>query len=52
MKYISIFFVVLVIWIAAILMALSRQETDQIFRLFVATVFCTCILFLIGFAKK
>lgn len=52
MKYISIFFVILIIWIAAILMALSRPDTDEIFRLFVATVLSTCILFLIGFAKK
>lgn len=52
MKYISIFFTILLIWIAAILMALFRESDDQTFRLFLATVTCTTILFMIGFAKK
>ncbi|MEM6998180.1 MAG: hypothetical protein AAF413_04715 [Patescibacteria group bacterium] len=52
MKYISIFFTILLIWIAAILMAIFREADDQTFRLFFVTVLCTTILFMIGFAKK
>ena len=52
MKYISIFFTIMLIWVAAILMALSRNDTDEIFKLFAATVASTVVLFLIGFAKK
>lgn len=52
MKYISIFFTILLIWIAAVLMAVSRSNTDEIFKLFAATIASTTILFLIGFAKK
>ena len=53
MKYLSIFFTVLLIWIATILMAFSRNDDpEEVFRLFLVVVGCTLVLFLIGFAKK
>ena len=52
MKYISIFFTILLIWIAVVLMALSRSDSDKIFQLFFATIVSTVVLFMIGFAKK
>lgn len=56
MKYISIFFTVLLIWIAVVLIAVFRGgETagdGDILRLFFITIAGTLILFLIGFAKK
>lgn len=52
MKYLSIFFTILFIWIAVILMALTRESTKEIFQLYLAVMVSTVILFLIGFAKK
>lgn len=52
MKYLSIFFTILFIWIAVILMALTRDDTTEIFQLYLAVMLSTVILFLIGFAKK
>lgn len=52
MKYLSIFFTILFIWIAVILMALTRDSTSEIFQLYLAVMLSTVILFLIGFAKK
>jgi hypothetical protein len=52
MKYISIFFTILFIWIAVLMMALTRDETNEIFQLYLAVMISTIILFLIGFAKK
>jgi hypothetical protein len=52
MRYVSIFFTILLIWIAVILMALTRENAGEIFQLFLAVVVCTVILFMIGFAKK
>ncbi|MDQ3123399.1 MAG: hypothetical protein M3Q14_01795 [bacterium] len=52
MKYLSIFFTILFIWIAVILMALTRDNTGEIFQLYLAVMISTFILFMIGFAKK
>ncbi len=52
MKYLSIFFTILFIWVAVILMALTRDNTSEIFQLYLAVMLSTVILFLIGFAKK
>jgi hypothetical protein len=52
MKYLSIFFTILFIWVAVILMALTRDKTSEIFQLYLAVMLSTVILFLIGFAKK
>jgi hypothetical protein len=52
MKYISIFFTILFIWIAVVFMAFSRSDTNEIFELYLAAMVSTIILFLIGFAKK
>ncbi|MCA9347305.1 hypothetical protein KC930_01830 [Candidatus Saccharibacteria bacterium] len=52
MKYASIFFTILFIWLAIILMALTRSNTTEIFQLYLAVMGCTLVLFLIGFAKK
>lgn len=52
MKYASIFFTILFIWLAIIIMAFTREDTNEIFQLYLAVMGCTVILFLIGFAKK
>ena len=52
MKYLSIFFTILFIWVAVLLMALTRDNTTEIFQLYLAVMASTVILFLIGFAKK
>jgi hypothetical protein len=52
MKYASIFFTILLIWVAVILMALTRQDAHQIFELYLAVIISTLALFLIGFARK
>jgi len=52
MKYISIFFTILFIWLAVILMAFARTHTGEIFKLYLAVMISTLVLFLIGFAKK
>lgn len=52
MKYLSIFFTILFIWVAVLLMALTRSETAEIFQLYLAVMVSTLILFMIGFAKK
>lgn len=52
MRYASIFMTILFIWIAVILMALTRHNADEIFQLYVAVMICTVALFLIGFARK
>jgi len=51
-KYASIFFTILLIWIAVILMALTRQSAGQIFDLYLAVIVSTLALFLIGFARR
>jgi len=52
MKYLSIFFTILFIWVAVILMALTRENSSEIFQLYFVVMVSTVILFLIGFAKK
>lgn len=52
MKYASIFFTILLIWIAVILMALTRHNSSEIFQLYLAVIVSTVALFLIGFARK
>jgi uncharacterized membrane protein YeaQ/YmgE (transglycosylase-associated protein family) len=52
MKYISIFFTILLIWVAVILMAITRNNSTEIFELFLAAIGSTVVLFLIGFARK
>ena len=56
MKYISIFFTVLLIWIAVILIAVFRggeaAGPGDILKLFFIAIAGTLVLFLIGFAKK
>jgi hypothetical protein len=52
MKYLSIFFTILFIWIAVIVMAITRDKTSEVFALYIAVMISTLILFLIGFAKK
>jgi len=52
MKYLSIFFTILLIWIAVILMALTRNDTKEIYELYLLVTTCSTVMFLIGFAKK
>ena len=52
MKYASIFFTILLIWVAVILMALTRSQSKEIFELYIAVIISTLALFLIGFARK
>lgn len=52
MRYASIFLTILLIWVAVILMAITRHTASEIFELYLAVMACTVILFLIGFAKK
>ena len=52
MKYLSIFVTILFIWVAVILMAMTRGNTSEIFQLYIAAMVSTVTLFLIGFAKK
>lgn len=52
MKYASIFFTILLIWVAVILMALTRTRATEIFQLYLAVIVSTLALFLIGFARK
>jgi hypothetical protein len=51
-RYASIFFTILFIWIAVILMALTRRDAQEVFQLYLAVMVCTVVLFLIGFGKK
>lgn len=52
MKYLSIFFTILFIWVAVLLMALTRDDTAEIMQLYLVVMLSTIVLFLIGFAKK
>lgn len=52
MRYASIFFTILFIWLAVILIALTRQKSNEIFQLYLTVMVCTILLFLIGFGKK
>ncbi len=52
MKYLSIFFTILFIWVAVLLIAITRDSATEIFQLYLAVMASTAILFLIGFARK
>ncbi len=52
MKYVSMFVTILFVWIAIILMAITRTKAQEIFELYLGAMASTLILFLIGFAKK
>jgi hypothetical protein len=52
MKYVSMFLTILLIWVAVILMALTRNSSHDIFNLYLIVMICTMVLFFIGFAKK
>ncbi len=52
MRYASIFATILLIWVAVIIMALTRKNPTEIFELYLGAVGSTVILFLIGFARK
>jgi hypothetical protein len=51
MKYASVFATIVLIWIAVILMAISRTAAHQIFELYITAIISTLMLFLIGFAR-
>ena len=52
MKYASIFATILLIWIAVVLMAITRSSSTQIFELYIVAIISTLALFLIGFARR
>lgn len=52
MRYASVFATIVLIWIAVILMAVTRTAANQIFELYVAAIISTLALFLIGFVRK
>ena len=52
MKYASIFATIVLIWIAVVLMAVTRKEAGEIFELYLAAIFSTLALFVIGFSRK
>lgn len=52
MKYASIFFTILLIWVAVILMALTRTAPTEIFELYISAIVSTLALFLVGFSKR
>lgn len=52
MKYASIFATILMIWVAVILMAVTRKSAHEIFELYISAILSTLALFLIGFSKR
>lgn len=52
MKYASIFATIVFMWLAIILIALTRSNTSEIFQLYLIVMLSSVIMFLIGFAKK
>lgn len=52
MKYASIFITIVLIWLAVILMAVTREETGEVFELYITAIISTLALFLIGFARR
>ncbi|HEX3568142.1 MAG TPA: hypothetical protein VHT70_00510 [Candidatus Saccharimonadales bacterium] len=52
MKYASILITILFIWVAVILMAVTRTGATEIFELYITAIISTLILFLIGFSKR
>jgi hypothetical protein len=51
MKYLSIFFSILFVWIAVILMAFVVKDPGDMFKLYIALIIFTLTLFIIGFGK-
>lgn len=51
MKYASIFFTILLVWIAVILMAFAVKSPTDLFKLYIALTVFTLTLFVIGFGK-
>jgi hypothetical protein len=52
MKYASIFVTIVLIWVAIILMAVTRHDAQQIFELYITGIVSTVALFLIGFSRR
>ena len=52
MKYASMFFTILLIWVAVILIALTRNSADEIFELYLVAMASTLLLFLIAFGRR
>jgi hypothetical protein len=52
MKYASIFATILLIWLAVILMAITRRDATDIFELYLTGIVSTMALFLIGFSRR
>ena len=52
MKYASIFLTIVLIWVAVILMAVTRRDPNDIFELYVSGIISTLALFLIGFSRR
>lgn len=52
MKYASIFVTIVLIWVAVILMAITRRDPTDIFELYLSGIISTLVLFLIGFSKR
>lgn len=52
MKYASIFITIVLIWLAVILMAVTRDDTREVFELYITAIVSTLALFLIGFARR
>jgi hypothetical protein len=52
MKYASISFTILFIWLAVIIMAFTRTDTNEVYQLYLTVMASTVVMFLIGFAKK
>lgn len=52
MRYASIFFVVLVMWMAIVIIATLANDTDQTFQLYLMSMAFTLLLFLFGFTRR
>jgi hypothetical protein len=52
MKYLSVFFTILLTWIAVILMSAAISNAADLFKLYIVVVIFTVILFVIGFGGK
>lgn len=52
MKYASIFVAILLIWVAIVLMAATRNNPTQVFEMYIAAIIATLALFMIGFINR
>jgi hypothetical protein len=52
MKYASIFFTLLIVWLAVVIIAVFVPTSEQRFQLFMLVTLFTLALFLIGFRKN